>query len=75
MIRVAKPGTLLLIADETEKHVKEVYEQGLGPLYKDRKQPVSAPIDLVPGEMQETHLEIGRTGEWYMLTFRKPLQA
>jgi len=22
--------------------------------------------------MQEIHLEIGRTGEWYMLTFRKP---
>jgi ubiquinone/menaquinone biosynthesis C-methylase UbiE len=72
MIRVAKPGSLLLIADETEKHVKQVYEKGLGPLYKDRKQPVSAPIDLVPPEMQETHLEIGRTGEWYMLTFRKP---
>jgi ubiquinone/menaquinone biosynthesis C-methylase UbiE len=72
MIRVAKPGSLMLIADETEKHVKQVYEKGLGPLYKDRKQPVSAPIDLVPPEMQETHLEIGRSGEWYMLTFRKP---
>jgi len=30
------------------------------------------PIDLVPPEMQEINLEIGRTGEWYMLTFRKP---
>ena len=30
MIRVAKPGSLLLIADETEKHVKEVYEKGPG---------------------------------------------
>jgi ubiquinone/menaquinone biosynthesis C-methylase UbiE len=73
MIRVAKPGSLLLIADETEKHVKQIYEKGPGGhLYKDRKQPVSAPIDLVPPEMQEIHLEIGRTGEWYMLTFRKP---
>jgi ubiquinone/menaquinone biosynthesis C-methylase UbiE len=73
MIRVAKPGSLLLIADETEKHVKGVYEKGLGGrLYKNRKEPVSAPVDLVPPEMQETHLEIGRTGEWYMLTFRKP---
>jgi ubiquinone/menaquinone biosynthesis C-methylase UbiE len=71
MIRVAKPGSRLLIADETEKHVKQVYEKGLGS-YRNRKQPVSAPIDLVPPDMQETHLEIGRTGEWYMLTFRKP---
>ena len=73
MIRVAKPGSLLLIADETEKHVKGVYEQGPGGhLYKNRKQPVSAPIDLVPPEMQEIHLENARTGEWYILTFRKP---
>jgi ubiquinone/menaquinone biosynthesis C-methylase UbiE len=73
MIRVAKPGSLLLIADETEKHVKQIYEKGPGGhLYKNRKQPVSAPIDLVPPEMQEIHLDIGRTGEWYMLTFRKP---
>jgi ubiquinone/menaquinone biosynthesis C-methylase UbiE len=73
MIRVAKPGSLLLIADETEKHVKQIYEKDPGGhLYKNRKQPVSAPIDLVPPEMQEIHLEIGRTGEWYMLTFRKP---
>jgi ubiquinone/menaquinone biosynthesis C-methylase UbiE len=71
MIRVAKPSSLLLIADETEKHVKQVYEKGLGS-YRNRKEPVSPPIDLVPPEMQETHLEIGRTGEWYMLTFRKP---
>jgi ubiquinone/menaquinone biosynthesis C-methylase UbiE len=73
MIRVAKPGSLLLISDETEKHVKQIYEKGPGGhLYKNRKQPVSAPIDLVPPEMQETHLQTGRSGEWYMLTFRKP---
>jgi len=72
MIRVAKPGSLLLIADETEKHVKEVYEKGLGPMYKNRKAPVSAPVDLIPPEMQEIHLEQMRYGDWYALTFRKP---
>jgi ubiquinone/menaquinone biosynthesis C-methylase UbiE len=73
MIRVAKPGSLLLIADETEKHVKEIYEKGPGGhLYKNRKSPVSAPIDLVPPEMQQIHLEEMRTGDWYALTFRKP---
>jgi len=72
MIRVAKAGSLLLIADETEKHVKGVYEKAPGGLYKDRKAPVSAPIELVPSEMQEVHLEELRDGQFYALTFRKP---
>jgi ubiquinone/menaquinone biosynthesis C-methylase UbiE len=72
MIRVAKPGSLLLIADETEKHVKEVYEKSTGGLFKNRKEPVSAPIDLVPPEMHEIHLEQLRNGDFYALTFRKP---
>jgi ubiquinone/menaquinone biosynthesis C-methylase UbiE len=72
MIRVAKPGSLLLIADETEKHVKGVYEKAPGGLYKDRKAPVSAPVDLLPPEMEEVHLEELREGQFYALTFRKP---
>jgi ubiquinone/menaquinone biosynthesis C-methylase UbiE len=73
MIRVAKPGSLLLISDETEKHVKQIYEKGPGGhLYKNRKQPVSAPVDLIPPEMQEVHLEQMRNGDTYALTFRKP---
>jgi len=48
MIRVAKPGSLLLISDETEKHVKGVYEKQPGGLFKNRKEPVSPPVDLVP---------------------------
>jgi ubiquinone/menaquinone biosynthesis C-methylase UbiE len=73
MIRVAKPGSLLLISDETEKHVKEIYENGPGGyLYKNRKAPVSAPIELVPPEMEEIHLEQLRFGDTYALTFRKP---
>lgn len=75
MIRVAKPGSLLLIADETEKHVKDVYEKSPGGLWKNRKEPVSAPIDLVPPEMQEIHLELMKNGDFYALTFRKPVPA
>ncbi len=72
MIRVAKPGSLLLIADETEAHVKEVYEKMPGGLYKDRKEAVAAPVDLVPPEMQEVHVETLTEGRFYALTFRKP---
>jgi SAM-dependent methyltransferase len=58
MIRVAKPGSKILIADETEEHVQAMYEKGpITSLFcKDRKEPVIAPIDLVPSEMLETHL-------------------
>jgi ubiquinone/menaquinone biosynthesis C-methylase UbiE len=72
MIRVAKPGSLLLIADETEKHVKDVYEKGLGSYYKNRKEAVSAPIDLVPAEMEDVRLEPLKFDMFYALTFRKP---
>ncbi len=72
MIRVAKPGSLLLISDETEKHVKGVYEKQPGGLFKNRKEPVSPPVDLVPPAMTEVHLEVLRGGDTYALTFRKP---
>jgi len=72
MIRVAKPGSLLLISDETEKHVKSVYEKQPGGLFRNRKEPVSAPIDLLPQEMEEIHLEELMNGNTYALTFRKP---
>ncbi len=72
MIRVAKPGSLLLIADETEKHVKSAYESTLGGYFKNRKEAVAAPINLVPPEMQDIHLELLKDGHFYALTFRKP---
>ncbi len=72
MIRVAKPGSLLLVADETEEHVKSAYETTLGGYFKNRKEPVSAPIDLLPPEMQDIHLELLKDGHFYALTFRKP---
>ena len=77
MIRVAKPGTRILIADETEKHVQDTYQKI--PItrgyFKDRQEAVSAPVDLVPPEMQEIHLEFLRDGRFYTLTFRKPAAA
>jgi len=74
MIRVAKPGSRMLIADETEEHVKSTYERlpVTSGYFKNRREPVTAPIDLVPPEMQEVHLEMLRDGRFYALTFRKP---
>jgi ubiquinone/menaquinone biosynthesis C-methylase UbiE len=74
MIRVAKPGSRILIADETEEYVKSSYERN--PItrgnVKDRQEAVSAPVDLVPPEMQEVKVESVWAGKFYALTFRKP---
>lgn len=80
MIRVARPGTRILIADETEEHVKATYERGpvTGSYFKNRKEAVAPPIDLVPADMVETHLEILNVvgkNRFYVLTFRKPANS
>jgi ubiquinone/menaquinone biosynthesis C-methylase UbiE/uncharacterized protein YbaR (Trm112 family) len=74
MIRVAKPGSLILIADETEKHVQSVYQNMpvASGYFKDRPEAVSAPVDLVPPEMLELRLTTLFDGQFYALTFRKP---
>jgi ubiquinone/menaquinone biosynthesis C-methylase UbiE len=76
MIRVAKPGAQLMIEDETEEYVKATYENipFTSSFYKDRKESVKVPIDLVPAEMEDVHLEMLKDGKFYAITFRKPLQ-
>lgn len=77
MIRVAKPGSLLLISDETEEYAKATYEKIpiTSSYYKNRKKAVIIPIDLVPPEMKDIHLEMIKGGEFYAITFRKPAAA
>jgi ubiquinone/menaquinone biosynthesis C-methylase UbiE len=74
MIRVAKPGGHLMIEDETEEYVKSTYEKipFTSSFYSNRKQLVTVPIDLVPPEMEEIHLEMLKKGTFYAITFRKP---
>jgi ubiquinone/menaquinone biosynthesis C-methylase UbiE/uncharacterized protein YbaR (Trm112 family) len=78
MIRVARPGSRILIADETEEHVKTAFERApiTGSYFKNRKESVVAPVGFVPPEMLETHLEILKVAgknRFYALTFRKPV--
>jgi ubiquinone/menaquinone biosynthesis C-methylase UbiE len=74
MIRVAKPGSLLMVEDETEEYVKSTYEKIpiTSSLYKDRKEAVTVPIDLVPPEMEDIRVEMLKEGKFYAITFRKP---
>ena len=77
MIRVAKPGSLLLIEDETEDYAKSTYEQIpiTSSYYKNRKEAITVPIDLVPAEMEDVRLEMLKDGKFFAITFRKPLGA
>ncbi len=74
MIRVAKPSSRILIADETEEYIKSSYERNpvMRGKVKDRHEPVAAPVDLVPAEMQELQVQMVWDGKFYALTFRKP---
>lgn len=74
MIRVAKPGGHLMIEDETEEYVKSTYEKipFTSSFYSNRKQVVTVPIDLVPPEMEDIHVEMLKAGKFYAITFRKP---
>ena len=75
MIRVAKPGTRILIADETDKGVR-AYDMA-APGFSGRagvdKKKVTAPVDLVPPEMLEAKVTEVWNGFLYLLEFRKPL--
>jgi len=54
--------------------VKSTYEKGpiTSGFYSNRKQAVTVPIDLVPPEMEDIHVEMLKDGKFYAITFRKP---
>jgi ubiquinone/menaquinone biosynthesis C-methylase UbiE len=74
MIRVARPGTRIVIADETEQAVQTVYERTpfVRRFFKSRETVVRAPTELVPPEMQEVRLETAFGDKMYILSFRTP---
>ncbi len=74
MIRVARPGTKLVIVDETEKLVRSWYENMpvLRRYFRNRETPVPDPTALVPTGMLDVRLRKFQWGFLYCLTFRKP---
>jgi ubiquinone/menaquinone biosynthesis C-methylase UbiE len=65
MIRVAKPGTRIVIADETEKAGKFFN------LFTGTKNMVEPPIDLISPEMSNTWMEIIWRGYGYIIASTK----
>jgi ubiquinone/menaquinone biosynthesis C-methylase UbiE/uncharacterized protein YbaR (Trm112 family) len=74
MIRVAKPGARILVADETEKGAQgyEKYIPGFKDSFDGKRDAIQPPIDLVPDTMLETRIFDIWKGWFYCLEFRKP---
>jgi ubiquinone/menaquinone biosynthesis C-methylase UbiE/uncharacterized protein YbaR (Trm112 family) len=74
MIRVAKPGTRLLISDENEKQIRDLYQKIpiLGRRLWRRHEGLGPPLDLIPAGMEERTVRDHADSRFYTLTFRKP---
>jgi SAM-dependent methyltransferase len=74
MIRVAKPGARILIADETEMGAQgyEKFIPGFKKSFGGKRKEIVAPIDLVPAGMLERHVFDVWKGWLYCIEFRKP---
>jgi hypothetical protein len=74
MIRVAKPGTKIVIVDETEKGAV-VYRRtspGFERMFDGKREAITVPVDLVPSNMQQVRVDHVWRGYFYCLEFRKP---
>jgi ubiquinone/menaquinone biosynthesis C-methylase UbiE/uncharacterized protein YbaR (Trm112 family) len=74
MIRVARPGARILIADETEKGAQgyEKFIPGFKKSFGGKRQEIVAPFDLVPEAMHERKLFDVWKGWLYCIEFVKP---
>jgi ubiquinone/menaquinone biosynthesis C-methylase UbiE len=74
MIRVAKPGARILIADETEKGMQgyEKFIPGFKKSFGGKRKEILPPLDLVPSNMLERRIFDIWKGYLYCIEFRKP---
>jgi ubiquinone/menaquinone biosynthesis C-methylase UbiE len=73
MIRVAKPGTKIMIMDQADKIAQDVLRVPIArQFFKGLREMTVAPVDLVPGDMQDIRLSHVLNGGCYLLEFRKP---
>jgi ubiquinone/menaquinone biosynthesis C-methylase UbiE len=76
MIRVAKPGTKIIIVDPTEETAQFVESNPLSKrFFKGMKEMTLAPIDILPAGMRDVKMHNVSNGSLYCLQFRKPAGA
>jgi len=73
MIRVAKPGTKLLIADETADYIDKQYKNSIlsKKYFKDKTFDLSGFENLIPNTLKEKKTELIWEDKFYCITFRK----
>jgi len=74
MVRVARPGTHIVIVDENEKGARsyELTLPGFRRSFKSKREPIRPPVDWVPAGMLDARLSDIWRGWFYCLEFRKP---
>jgi ubiquinone/menaquinone biosynthesis C-methylase UbiE len=74
MIRVARPGTKIIIVDETEKGARayRLTTPGFERMFDGKREVINVPVDLVPPTMVEVRVDYVWRGFFYCLEFRKP---
>lgn len=75
MVRVAKPGAPILIADETEKTARS-YDwliPGFRRIFGKERKPIRPPLDLLPGNATQVQSETIWRDMLYVITFRTPM--
>ncbi len=77
MVRVARPGAKLVIADESEKGARgyEWFIPGFSRLFEGTRETVTVPADLVPPGCQDVRVDTIWRGLAYCLEFRTPSTA
>jgi len=73
MVRVAKPGTRVVVVDETEEVARRNEGRLIaGAFFKNRPRTIVAPTNLLPAGMLEVTVQEIWDGTLYVLTFRTP---
>jgi ubiquinone/menaquinone biosynthesis C-methylase UbiE len=73
MVRVARPGSRIVVCDETEALAKRYENKFMGSaFFKNRPRTIVAPAGILPPGMAEVAVREICDGELYVLTFRKP---
>jgi ubiquinone/menaquinone biosynthesis C-methylase UbiE len=73
MLRVARPGSRIVVCDETEEVVAGLYQRipFIKHFFKKRTAPVVSPADLLPMGTPDIRFNTVNRGKLYCLTFRK----
>jgi len=74
MLRVARPGSKLIVSDETQRVVTGIYRRipYIKGFFQKRTTPVSSPTDLLPPNTTDVQVRTVNHDKLYCLTFRKP---